>query len=88
MIHLSDFTMPVLSDCSRTFGSCKKILRKGPRLCYSLAECVRRRNFTMPGLGTLVNVLAIVFGGLNLLFNRKIRVANLLPALVVAAFWR
>lgn len=42
----------------------------------------------MPGLGTLVNVLAIVFGGLNLLFNRKIRVANLLPALVVAAFWR
>jgi len=42
----------------------------------------------MIGLGTIINVGAIVLGGiLGGLFGKKVSVANLLPAIVIAVAW-
>ena len=37
---------------------------------------------------SFVGSVLIFCVGINLLFNRKIRVANLLPSLVIAVLWR
>ena len=44
-------------------------------------------NETMIGALSTVGSVLIFCVGVNLLFGHKIRVANLLPALVIAMFW-
>lgn len=42
----------------------------------------------MPGLGTIINVAAVIAGGLpGLLFGKKFNVGNMLPSLIIAIIY-